>query len=49
MNMGAFPYAANLVDNCPKFLVTLDDFPCDYNGIQQTNLIDWLHEDGLPE
>jgi len=29
-------------DNYPKFLVTLDDFVGDHNGIQQINLIDWL-------
>ena len=31
-------------DNYPKFLVTLDDFKGDYDGIQQVNLIDWLSE-----
>lgn len=29
-------------DNYPKFLITLDDFPSDHEGIQQVNLIDWL-------
>ena len=29
-------------DNYPKFLITLDDFTSDHNGIQQINLIDWL-------
>jgi predicted AAA+ superfamily ATPase len=29
-------------DNYPKFLITLDDFNGDYDGIQQVNLIDWL-------
>jgi hypothetical protein len=29
-------------DNYPKFLITLDDFTGDHNGIQQINLIDWL-------
>ncbi len=29
-------------DNYPKFLITLDDFTSDYDGIQQVNLIDWL-------
>ena len=29
-------------DNYPKFLITLDDFISDHNGIQQINLIDWL-------
>jgi len=29
-------------DNYPKFLITLDDFIGDYEGIQQVNLIDWL-------
>jgi predicted AAA+ superfamily ATPase len=29
-------------DNYPKFLITLDDFTCDHDGIQQLNLIDWL-------
>jgi len=29
-------------DNYPKFLVTLDDFTQDHNGIQQINLINWL-------
>ena len=28
-------------DNYPKFLITLDDFTGDYDGIQQVNLIDW--------
>jgi predicted AAA+ superfamily ATPase len=29
-------------DNYPKHLITLDDFSVDHNGIQQTNLINWL-------
>jgi len=29
-------------DNYPKFLITLDDFTGDYNGISHINLIDWL-------
>jgi len=29
-------------DNYQKFLITLDDFTGDYDGIQQVNLIDWL-------
>jgi hypothetical protein len=29
-------------DNYPKYLLTLDDYPSDYNGIKQINLIDWL-------
>jgi predicted AAA+ superfamily ATPase len=29
-------------DNYPKFLITLDDFKGDHDGIQQVNLIDWL-------
>ena len=29
-------------DNYPKYLITLDDFAGDYDGIQQVNLIDWL-------
>ena len=29
-------------DNYPKFLITLDDFTADYDGIQQINLINWL-------
>ncbi len=29
-------------DNHPKFLLTLDDFTCDHEGIAQLNLIDWL-------
>jgi predicted AAA+ superfamily ATPase len=29
-------------DNYPKFLITLDDFQGDHEGIQQVNLIDWL-------
>jgi len=29
-------------DNYPKFLITLDEFTGDHNGIQQVNLIDWL-------
>jgi len=29
-------------DNYPKYLITLDDFIGDYNGIQQIHLINWL-------
>ena len=29
-------------DNHPKFLITLDDFIGDHDGIQQVNLINWL-------
>jgi predicted AAA+ superfamily ATPase len=29
-------------DNYPKVLLTLDNFTCDHDGIQQINLIDWL-------
>jgi len=29
-------------DNYPKFLITLDDYTGDHDGIQQINLIDWL-------
>ena len=29
-------------DNYPKFLITLDDYITNYNGIEQFNLIDWL-------
>ena len=29
-------------DNYPKYLLTLDDYSGDYNGIRQINLIDWL-------
>jgi predicted AAA+ superfamily ATPase len=29
-------------DNYPKFLITLDDFRGDHNGIQQVNIVDWL-------
>jgi len=29
-------------DNYPKFLLTLDDFTVDHDGIRQMNLIDWL-------
>ena len=29
-------------DNYPKFLITLDYFTGDYDGIQQINMIDWL-------
>jgi hypothetical protein len=31
-------------DNYPKFLVTLDDFQSDHDGIRGVNLIDWLSE-----
>jgi len=30
-------------DNYPKYLITLDDFSGDHDGIQQVNLIDWLY------
>jgi predicted AAA+ superfamily ATPase len=30
-------------DNYPKYLVTMDDFTGEYNGIQQVNLINWLY------
>jgi predicted AAA+ superfamily ATPase len=33
-------------DNYPKFLIALDDFTGDYNGIRGVNLIDWLSETG---
>jgi predicted AAA+ superfamily ATPase len=29
-------------DNYPKYLITMDDFITDHNGIQQVNLIKWL-------
>jgi hypothetical protein len=29
-------------DNYPKYLITLDEFNSDYDGIQQLNLIEWL-------
>ena len=29
-------------DNYPKFIITLDDYTGDYDGIRQINLIDWL-------
>jgi predicted AAA+ superfamily ATPase len=29
-------------DNYPKYLITLDDFSADHDGIVQINLIDWL-------
>ena len=29
-------------DNYPKFLLSLDDFAADHDGIQQINLLDWL-------
>ena len=32
-------------DNYPKFLITLDDFTGDYEGIQQVNLIAWLENE----
>ncbi len=32
-------------DNYSKFLITLDTFTADHNGIQQINLIDWLQRD----
>jgi predicted AAA+ superfamily ATPase len=31
-------------DNYPKFLITLDDYMGDHDGIQQLNLIGWLSE-----
>ena len=31
-------------DNYPKFLITLDDFIGDHDGIDQVNLIDWLQQ-----
>jgi predicted AAA+ superfamily ATPase len=34
-------------DNYPKFLLTLDDFTGDYDGIRQINLIDWLYNEAL--
>ena len=34
-------------DNYPKYLITLDDFVGDYDGIQQVNLIDWLGSEDL--
>jgi predicted AAA+ superfamily ATPase len=30
-------------DNYPKYLITLDDFSGNHEGIQQVNLIDWLY------
>jgi predicted AAA+ superfamily ATPase len=33
-------------DNYPKFLITLDDFTGDHDGIRQLNLIDWLGREG---
>ena len=32
-----------IVDNYPKFLITLDDYVTNYNGIEQVNLINWLN------
>jgi hypothetical protein len=29
-------------DNYPKYLLTLDDYAGDHDGIRQINLIDWL-------
>jgi predicted AAA+ superfamily ATPase len=29
-------------DNYPKFLLTLDDFSADHDGVSQINIIDWL-------
>jgi predicted AAA+ superfamily ATPase len=29
-------------DNYPKYLLTLDDFAGDHDGIKQINVIDWL-------
>lgn len=34
-------------DNYPKFLITLDDFMGDHDGIQQLNLIDWLMDNEI--
>ena len=31
-------------DNYPKYLITLDEFTGDHDGIQQTNLIAWLNQ-----
>lgn len=31
-----------ITDNYPKFVLTLDDFTADHDGIEQINLIDWL-------
>jgi len=32
----------DIKDNYPKYLITLDDFSGDHEGIQQLNLVDWL-------
>jgi len=32
-------------DNYPKYLITLDDFAGDHEGIQQANLINWLYKE----
>jgi len=29
-------------DNHPKFILTLDDYTAEYEGIKQVNLIEWL-------
>jgi predicted AAA+ superfamily ATPase len=34
-------------DNYPKYLITLDDFAGDHNGIQQVNLINWLYDERI--
>ena len=36
---------SQIKDNYPKFLITLDDYTGDHDGIQQINLIDWLSLD----
>jgi len=35
-------------DNHPKFLITLDDFEGNHEGIQQLNLISWLTDNNTP-
>jgi predicted AAA+ superfamily ATPase len=35
-------------DNYPKYLVTLDDYITDHDGIQQYNLVDWLSAEQTP-
>ncbi|GHV30495.1 hypothetical protein FACS189481_4790 [Clostridia bacterium] len=32
----------SIKDNYPKYLITLDDFPTDHNGVKQLNTIEWL-------
>ena len=34
----------NIKDNYPKYLITLDDFASDHNGIKQYNVIEWLQK-----